>query len=123
MADIPLVVKQNEDADLLNLFITALEPNDTTAGMFSQHYSQTTTPSPMPDKVNRVCSAIREYLLTHNDTIGKKLFTVVLTCFLMERPSRVSDALSCMKSQVDKGFNASLRKLSSHCSVGIDPLA
>uniref|UniRef100_A0A915Q691 Elongator complex protein 1 n=1 Tax=Setaria digitata TaxID=48799 RepID=A0A915Q691_9BILA len=94
-------------AELLNLFVTSLNNDDTTLGIYSKNYDNSNNNKRLNKtviknegtKVQNVCTAIREYILSRDDSIVTDLYTTVLSTYLREQPSQVSKALSALREQ------------------------
>lgn len=97
-------VDQIDDAELLNLFISGVYDEDSMAGIFAPYSSNRTLDQKLNDeKVNRICQALLEYLLSLDWDRLKTLYTCVLSCFVKTKPSRISEALSDLKTRQSYG--------------------
>lgn len=124
LLNISKFLDQITDVEHCNLFITTLTNENTTLTMFNAQYpehnilSQDVLQAQSNDdeleeeddnksKVNKICSALRHclFLRMENDENYLKLFyTAVLSSFVLEKPSRVAEALNNLKSKLEKSI-------------------
>lgn len=87
-----------EDVEHLNIFLTTINEEDCTKTMFIQNYSNNKSKSITKQlKVNTICQAIRNYILTLNPTKLKVLFPALISTYVMETPKRVAEALKTIQ--------------------------
>ncbi|KAI1713602.1 IKI3 family domain-containing protein [Ditylenchus destructor] len=104
-------VDEVDDVDQLNMFVGTLQEEDTTCTIFKSNYCEvkqpgTETVTEKSGKINSICNALRHCILSLNSSERAsqrtvRFYPVVLSCFVMEKPSRVADALSDMKVQLE----------------------
>lgn len=108
-----------EDVEHLNIFFTTLNEEDCTKTMFIQNYSNKTKSITKQSKVNTICQALRNYLLTLNPTKLKVLFPVLISTYVMETPKRVAEALKAIQLHSYSGkFNLKNNKIFRKWSRG-----
>ena len=104
-------VRQIDDIDHLNIFLTSITPNDSTRTQFAPQYPERSSSASKPSsgaKVNRICERMRNTLATmfeedggSNSADGNKrkmrFYPVLLTTFVMEKPSKLTAALNDMR--------------------------
>ncbi|OUM66737.1 hypothetical protein PIROE2DRAFT_40576, partial [Piromyces sp. E2] len=90
--NIELFVKQIDNQDYFNLFISGLKNEDITQGIL---LSLVTNKSTSENKVNKICKAIRKTF----ESIDKiKYVQPILTSYVKNEPPQLEDALYCIKS-------------------------
>ncbi|VDN26204.1 unnamed protein product [Gongylonema pulchrum] len=102
-------------AELLNLFITSLNDKDVTMGMYSDSYNQCrqqtvqsrATKVLQPNKlfVQLVCTAVREHILSRDESTVRELYTTVISTYLKENPPQISKALLELRKKSLKFHN------------------
>ncbi|KAJ2031248.1 putative elongator complex protein 1, partial [Coemansia sp. S610] len=91
MADWEEFVKQIDDPDLLNLFISGLRDEDVTVSMYAGTKAREVTRSAVVDqKSTNICRALRPVLQAVGDS---RLMPSVLTTFMCETPADIPAAL------------------------------
>uniref|UniRef100_A0A1I7VRA1 Elongator complex protein 1 n=1 Tax=Loa loa TaxID=7209 RepID=A0A1I7VRA1_LOALO len=106
MKNIGQFVEDIGSAELLNLFVASLNNNNVTMGIYSENYSNSNhtrldkgAVKSDETKVQNVCTAIREYILSLDDILITDFYTTVISTYLKEQPPQVSKALSALRKQ------------------------
>ncbi|CAG9532078.1 unnamed protein product [Cercopithifilaria johnstoni] len=106
MKHIDQFVKDIGSAELLNLFVANLNSENVTTGIYSESYINNNDTrcdkravKVDKTKVQNVCAAIREYILSLDDTLIVDLYTTVISTYLKEQPPQVAEALSALREQ------------------------
>ncbi|VDM09694.1 unnamed protein product, partial [Wuchereria bancrofti] len=93
-------------AELLNLFVASLNNDNVTLGIYSENYSNSNhikldkkAVKSNENKVQKVCTAIREHILSLDDIRITDLYTTVILTYLKEQPPQVSKALLALREQ------------------------
>uniref|UniRef100_A0A0K0F071 Elongator complex protein 1 n=1 Tax=Strongyloides venezuelensis TaxID=75913 RepID=A0A0K0F071_STRVS len=87
------------DPDALNIFITTLREESTTETMFSEYYPAHIGKS-YSNKINTICQKMLECFLSLeelNNSEMIRLFSCILSCYVMQTPRLLRDALMKMK--------------------------
>lgn len=115
LSNVAKFVDEVDDVDQLNMFVGTLQEEDTTCTIFKSNYCEvkqpgTETVTEKSGKINSICNALRHCILSLNSSERAsqrtvRFYPVVLSCFVMEKPSRVADALSDMKVQLETGLS------------------
>ncbi|KAI1724817.1 IKI3 family domain-containing protein [Ditylenchus destructor] len=112
LSNVAKFVDEVDDVDQLNMFVGTLQEEDTTCTIFKSNYCEikkqpdAETGTEKSGKINSICNALRHCILSVNSSERAsqrtvRFYPVVLSCFVMEKPSRVADALSDMKLQLE----------------------
>ncbi|KAI6178588.1 Elongator complex protein 1 [Aphelenchoides besseyi] len=96
--------KSSLDVELLQLFVTALDEEDCTDGVFASNYSRKKPNKITDDKVDLVCSAVVRELRSQESKMSSEfdgMYTVILTCLVKPKSSSIVDALLDLKKRAD----------------------
>ncbi|KAI6203285.1 hypothetical protein M3Y94_00538500 [Aphelenchoides besseyi] len=96
--------KSTLDVELLQLFVTALDREDCTEGVFASNYSREKSNKITNDKVDLVCSAVVRELRSQESKMSSEfdgMYTVILTCLVKPKSSSIVDALLDLKKRAD----------------------
>uniref|UniRef100_A0AC35U0I8 Elongator complex protein 1 n=1 Tax=Rhabditophanes sp. KR3021 TaxID=114890 RepID=A0AC35U0I8_9BILA len=102
LLNIPNIIDQINDADLLNLFIMTLTDQLSTTSMFAELYP-THVGKTFDNKINIICNSFLDYLWSINQTDAQRmrgLFSTVLSCYVKQSPSLLKEALYKIKCQM-----------------------
>lgn len=96
LANLDLFVRQVDDTDHLNLFLTSLKDEDTTATLYMKYLAalppvETDEKPAVEGKTNRICLALRNTLLARN---RGKFLQSILTSYARTTPADYEGALS-----------------------------
>ncbi|KAI9504842.1 IKI3 family-domain-containing protein [Coemansia spiralis] len=95
IGDFAEFVRQVDDPDLLNLFVSGLRDEDVTQTMYTG-LTKHTTPlreGVVEQKTTRICHTLRQVL---TDTGDKKYMPTILTTFMCEQPADIASALQLL---------------------------
>jgi hypothetical protein len=100
------------DTDLLQLFVASLEDDDCTRTLFARSYnnapliSKNESAVTIPDKVQKVCDLLLEQIKVSEASMDRRAFeqiyTVILSCYVKPKESRVVGALLDLKQRADQ---------------------
>nr|CRZ25476.1 Bm638 [Brugia malayi] len=106
MKHIGQFVEDIGSAELLNLFVASLNNDNVTLGIYSENYSNSNhikldkkAVKSNENKVQKVCTTIREHILSLDDIHITDLYTTVILTYLKEQPPQVSKALLALREQ------------------------
>ncbi|CCF56038.1 hypothetical protein KAFR_0A06030 [Kazachstania africana CBS 2517] len=122
LENLNVFIEQIDRVDYLNLFISCLVEDDVTETKYKETLNSGITesfdysPAPLTEmqeyikkkffdasksKVNKVCNAVLEVLLS-NDEYKKKYMQSIITAYATQNPQNLEDALLLISSQEDK---------------------
>uniref|UniRef100_A0A0N5AFL1 Elongator complex protein 1 n=1 Tax=Syphacia muris TaxID=451379 RepID=A0A0N5AFL1_9BILA len=104
---VPQFIRSVDDPDLLNLFILNLNAEDTTKTVYAQYFSsKSMEESGFVDKVNVICTAMKNFFLELplDDLIV--FFTCLLSTYVKMEPRKLSDALIAIQFYSQKVGNS-----------------
>ncbi|VDM38481.1 unnamed protein product [Toxocara canis] len=107
LSNLNTFIKVVNDAELLNQFVLSLNDEDTTVSRYSSSYKRPADYSACEyflaaNKVNTVCSRMRECLLALEECSLMVLYGVLLTAYLKSEPPGIAAALRDISSRAVK---------------------
>lgn len=103
-------MSQQLDIDLLQLFITSLEDEDFTKSSFAKSYNnplatKNSNSVHVDDKVQQICDLLLEQMKGQEALLDlglfEQIYTVILSCYVKPKSSRVVEALLDLKKHAD----------------------